>query len=233
MSQLDRLAFQEINRNPLLRHQETVSDQHRLPVNKASGAHAGERFKVFCGRRRNAVLSRPINNRFCERMLRRFLQRGGHGKHLPPGKIRCADHIRCFRFTTRQRSGFVKYDHGNFMDLFKGLAAFDQDAALRAKARTHDDGRGRGQPQRAGAGDDQHRHKIKQSAAEIGVEGNKIPNTKRQKGNQKDNRHKNRRYFVRQALNRRLGTLRFFHHTDNMRQHGVRAYAGGAHREAS
>ena len=54
------------------------------------------------------------------------------------------------RLAARDGAGLIEHHGIDAVRHFERFAAFDQDAALGAAARSHHDGHGRGQPQRAG-----------------------------------------------------------------------------------
>src|SRR3989344_5516779 len=90
----------------------------------------------------------------------------------------------------------------------------------RTAGRDHDSHR-RGKAESAGARDNQYGNKVYKRKGKSGDGSEKEPHNKSQKSDDKYRGDEVRRHEISQSLNRGLRTLRFFHHFDNLREHGV------------
>ena len=107
------------------------------------------------------------------------------------------------------------------------LDILNQDALLCGDARSGHDRSRRGEPERAGAGDHQNRHGVNQR--QLTAAARPPPTEQRDQRQYQNHRHKHCGDLIDQALNRRLGHLRVFDQTDDVREYRFAAGGGDPH----
>ena len=124
----------------------------------------------------------------------------------------------------RHGSGLVEHHRIEPPASLQRLAAFDQDAELRAAAgRDHHGGRNR-EPHGAGTGDDQHRDRGDQGLEVRRLGSEHEPQHEGRDRDRDHHRHEDGGDPVGETLDRRLRSLRLLHQPDDAGEDGIRAH---------
>ena len=162
------------------------------------------------------------SDRPCQRMLRRLLQCQCTAHQLPLCHLYCGEIIRHAGLTLGNGARFVQHHGINGVRRFQRLSRLNQNAVLRANARTDHNSHRRCQSQRAGAGNYQHGNAHGQRKGE--ALARQHPHNKRHQCDAHNHRHKNAADLVRQLGNRCLGRGGFLHQMHDLHQGGVLAH---------
>ena len=141
------------------------------------------------------------------------------------------NHIRYGRMTGSDGSRFIQHDGVDGVQVFQALGGFDEDAVFGRLSGAHHDGHGCGKPQRTGAGDDEHGDGAGKGEFKA-CSGNE-PDDGGQNGDDDDCRNEHAADPIRKPGDGRFGIARFIHQTDDLRQGGVVAHAGGTEAEGA
>ena len=158
-------------------------------------------------------------------MLRFLFEPIGQGKKLVLADAASRKDVCHLRRPFGDGAGLVKSRDLQAPGHFHGFTGFEKDAVLRAEAVSHHDGHRRRKAQGAGTGNHQHADGVLQRQRRLAA--------KRQVDRKDDGRdghhrrHEDRRYFIRQASNRRLRGRRFTDQPNNLRKGGILAHLLG------
>ena len=185
--------------------------------------HAMPRHRAEIDHFRQVDRASPRQDRPRQRMFGSLLERRCQTQHNIGigGQRHDVGHL---RLAAGQRPGLVESENGDILGALQRLDVLDQNPGPRPLPGADHDRRRRRQSERARAGDDEHGDGIDQRLGEVA--GVQPPADEGCKSNHADDRDKDRRNAVGQALHRRLRPLRLADQADDPGQQGVFADTG-------
>ena len=202
-----------------------AADQQRATVHLGLHAATGHRLQTFCGRQGQTQFAGRMHHGLCQRVFAAALHGSRQGQPFVVLHAGSGHMAQQTRLAHGERAGLVKGHGLNPVGDFERLGILDEDAMPGRDPGAGHDGSRCGQAQRTGTCDHEHGHGMDDGAFRAGT--GDPPGHQRDQGGQQHRRHKNFRDAIHQALDRRLGGLRVFHHADDAGQHGLGAH--GAH----
>ncbi len=206
-----------------------VTEDHRVPVDVALDALAGQRTKSADRRELGESASlRALDDGRRQRMLARTLETGREPQH---GRIgRHADQA---GLSLRQRTGLVGDQRVDLLEHLQRLGVANENAGRGATPGPDHDRHGRREPERARARDDQHADRRDERVGQPRLGTDEHPHDEGQRGDGHHGGHEPSGHDVGQALDRSAAALRVAHHADDLGEQRVATHALGAHDEAS
>ena len=158
-------------------------------------------------------------------MLRFLFEPIGQGKKLVLADTTGGKDVGHLRRSFGDGAGLVESRDLQAPGHFHGFTGFEKDAVLRAEAVSHHDGHRRRKAQGAGTGNHQHADGVLQRQRCLAAKGQVDSKDDGRDGHHR--RHEDRRYFIRQASNRRLRGRRFADQPNDLRKGGILAHLLG------
>ena len=208
-----------------------LADPHPLTANNCGDALACEAFKIarFGQCLIAELLAAILDDRLCQRMIAQAFGGGRNRKQLSFRYAGRCHNIGNPGLTFCKRTGLVESDGFERTEILERRAALYQNAAACCSGHSGQD-RARGRDrQSAGAGSHKHRHRPVKTVAERLVDDN--PGEKEQAGQSEHGGHKNSLKALRETLGRRLLSLGFAHHLDDLGEGRIARSPGHFHFE--
>ena len=175
-----------------------------------------------------------------ERVFRSGLDRRDEPEQIVLGRTAQSLNPDQFRLALGEGPGLVDQQRIDALEPLQRLGAFHEHARLRAAPGADHDRHRRRQPQRARTGDDEHGDRVEECVTDVRFGADEAPDNESGDRDHDDERHEPARDAIGDGLDRCAAALRFGHHPDDAREHGVAAdrlrlhdeTAGAVHRAA-